>query len=1744
MWENFEYEEPFSIHKRLFSDPMESLSPHVVSIAKLPILNPNEFDLWKMRIEHSRSNWLNNTINNPDLEDQSLDDKFSSLKIYESDVKSSYSISPTTQNIAFVSSQNTDSTNESVSVVTSVSAASTKVLVFTLPNVDNLSNAVIYSFFASQSNSPQLDNDDLKQIDVDDLEEMDLKWQMAMLTMRARRFLQKTGRNLRANGTTSIGFDMSKVECYNCHKRGHFARKCRLPKDTRNKETQRRNVPVETSTSNALVSQYLRKKFKKAKKERDEFKLKLENFQTSSKNLSQLLASQITDKTRLGYDNQVFNSTVFDSDELISSDSDVSMPTSPVYDRYKSGEGYHVVLPPYTGTFMPSKPDLVFHDAPSVNETVHIVFNVKHSPTKPNKDLSQHVVPTAVLTRSRLVSLTAARLVSTTVPPTKVQHQRPTKHGVTKAHSPIRRPINLRPSPTHSNFHHKVTTVKATKVNAVQGSSSESLDQIHDRLHKLISQLEIFGESLSQEDINLKFLRRLPTYWRTHTLIWRNKTDLKDQSLDDKFSSLKIYEADVKSSYPTSPTTQNIAFVSSQNTDSTNESVSVVTSVFAASTKVLVFSLPNVNNLSDVVIYSFFASQSNSPQLDNDDLKQIDVDDLEEIDLKWQMAMLTMRARRLPKDTRNKETQRRNVPVETSTSNALVSQYLRKKFKKDKKERDEFKLKLENFQTSSKNLSQLLASQITDKTRLGYDNQVFNSIVFDSDELISSDSDVSMPTSLVYDRYKSGEGYHVVLPPYTGTFMPSKPNLVFHDAPSVNETVHIVFNVKHSPTKPNKDLSQPSIKPVKHPIPAENLRKDISKSRGHRHCWNRKACFVCKSLTHLIKVCDYYEKKMVQKPVRNHAIRGNHQHYERMTHPHPHRHVVPTAVLTRSRLVSLTAARLVSTTICDKKNSVLFTDTECIVLSSDFKLPDENHVLLRVPRENNMYNVDLKIIVPLGDLTYLFGKAALNEVLVTKPYNKTPYKLLLGRTPRFMRPFGCPITILNTLDPLGNQPNYSAGIQEHFDKAGERNVQQYVLFPLWSSGFKDPYNTNADATFGVKEPDVAGHSNTDVSLTLGKSSYVDPSQYLDDPDIPALEDITYLDDEEDVGAEADFSNLETNITVSPILTTRVHKDHPVTQIISDLSPAPQTRSMTRMVKEQGGLTQISDEDFHTCMFACFLSQEEPKRVHQALKDPSWIEATQKELFQFKMQKVWVLVDLPKDKRAIGSKWEEGIDYKEVFAPVARIEAIRLSLAYASFMGFMVYQMDVKRAFLYGTIEEEVYVCQPLGFEDPDYPDKVYKVVKALYRLHQAPKAWYETLANYLLENSFQREKIDQTLFIKKQKGNILLVQVYVDDIIFGSTNKYLLQVKQKQDGIFISQDKYVAKILRKFGLIDRKSASSHIDTKKPLLKDLDGEDVDVHSYRSMIGSLMYLTSSRPDIMFAVCACARFQVTPKASHLHAVKRNFRYLKGKPHLGLWYPKDSPFNLVAYFDSDYAGASLDRKPTTGGCQFLGCRLISWQYKKQTVVDTSSTEAKYVAAASCGTQVLWFQNQLLDYGSKLMLFGLTIDAIHLLLLGHKVSAIGVPTIIMVLTFADTHNMIAFLTKLDASEGFEQIIDFLNTSVIQYALTVNSTIYVSCIKQFWSSVSLKKTNDVVRLKALIDRRKVIITEDTVRQTLRLNDANSIDYLTNEEIFAELARMGYKKSSTKLTFYKAFFSAQWKFLIHTILQCMSAKRTV
>ncbi|GKE04045.1 putative ribonuclease H-like domain-containing protein [Tanacetum coccineum] len=446
-----------------------------------------------------------------------------------------------------------------------------------------------------------------------------------------------------------------------------------------------------------------------------------------------------------------------------------------------------------------------------------------------------------------------------------------------------------------------------------------------------------------------------------------------------------------------------------------------------------------------------------------------------------------------------------------------------------------------------------------------------------------------------------------------------------------------------------------------------------------------------------------------------------------------------------------------------------------------------------------------------------------NRVLVIKPHNKTPYELFLGRKPAlsFMRPFGCPVTILNTLDHLGNKTNGNAGPKSSNDEvADDARKQNEAQDPAKEGQEKDVRDqeeafrkqfeqeikrlssqgvaTNTDSTnrvntvsssvnvvsssFTIVDPGRERAQRNEIESvfgqdkdTNGNSTYMmftlvnaTRSSYENlGGSIPDTADLLNTGifsgayDDEDVGAEADLNNLETTMNVSPIPTTRIHKDHPKEQIIGDINSTTQTRRMIKIFKE--------------------LAMDE--------------------LLQFSLQKVWRLVGLPKGKYAIGTKWvyrnkkdergivvrnkarlvaqgytqEEGIDYDEVFAPIARIEAIR-----------------------------GVYVCQPLAFEDPQFLDKVYKVEKALYGLHQAPRAWYETLSTYLLENGFRRGLIDKTLFIKKSKGDILLVQVYVDDIIFGSTKKSLCIE------------------------FEVKIASTPIETNKALFKDEEAEDVDVH----------------------------------------------------------------------------------------------------------------------------------------------------------------------------------------------------------------------------------------------------------------------------------------------------------------------------
>ncbi|GJU33434.1 putative ribonuclease H-like domain-containing protein [Tanacetum coccineum] len=655
------------------------------------------------------------------------------------------------------------------------------------------------------------------------------------------------------------------------------------------------------------------------------------------------------------------------------------------------------------------------------------------------------------------------------------------------------------------------------------------------------------------------------------------------------------------------------------------------------------------------------------------------------------------------------------------------------------------------------------------------------------------------------------------------------------------------------------------------------------------------------------------------------------------------------------------------------EHKVSFTETECLVVSPDFKMPDENQILSKDNGTEYLKNSDMLEFCENKGIKQEYNNARtpqqngvaerMNRTLIEAARTMLADSLL--PTTFWAEAVSTACYIFNRCDEgflVGYSLNSKAfRVYNLVTKKVEVNLHvQFLEEKPNVEGVGTLQTPNANAfeeertrlreldelaqKYLRKVPKNKATSNT--SVNSGSSLVNTQHADQDDSDMPELtifnkpqKGIFYEASYDDEGMVHDFNNLPTEVAVSPIPTLRIHNIYLQSQILGDPKSSVQTRS--RVKQHSGAHAFVSDvqmqqrnnhKDQQHCLFACFLSQEEPKKISEALT------------------------------MTVGQ--EEGIDYDEVFAPVARIKAIRLLLAFASFMGFIVYQMNVKSAFLYGTIDEEVYVSQPPGFVDPDHPKKVYKI--ALYGLHQAPRAWYATLSTFFETHGYRRGTIDKTLFIKKDKKDIMMVQVYVDDIIFGSTRKswcdefealmkgnsneillfelifFLgLQVKQKTDGIFISQDKYVADMLKKFDLASVKTAITPMETKMALTKDEEADDV----------------------------------TPKTSHLNVVKRIFKYLKGKPNLGLWYPRESPFDLEAYSDSDYAGANLDRKSTTGGCQFLGRRLISWQCKKQTIVATSTTEAEYVAAASCCGQVLWIQNQMLDYGFNFMNTKIHID-------------------------------------------------------------------------------------------------------------------------------------------------------------------------
>ncbi|WVZ62398.1 hypothetical protein U9M48_012154 [Paspalum notatum var. saurae] len=628
--------------------------------------------------------------------------------------------------------------------------------------------------------------------------------------------------------------------------------------------------------------------------------------------------------------------------------------------------------------------------------------------------------------------------------------------------------------------------------------------------------------------------------------------------------------------------------------------------------------------------------------------------------------------------------------------------------------------------------------------------------------------------------------------------------------------------------------------------------------------------------------------------------------------------------------------------------------------------------------------------------------------------NKTPYELLNGRKPNisYFRVFGCKCYIYKKRQHLGK---FQRRCDIGFLLGYSSKSKAYCVFNNATGMVEETYDVEFDESNGSQgahvdvvdideKPLVEAMKNMPIGDIKPKEDE-DEVQTADQPSSSmAPQDGSEQDKilpNEDVHVPQEQINEQAQDVGTPVQAPQVAPQrksqltsgHPKELIIG--SP---TRGVTTRSRNTAAFVQAYS----------FVSSIEPSTIDQALSDPGWVNAMNEELNNFTRNEVWTLEARPKGARVIGTKWVfrnkqddegnivrnkarlvakgysqvEGIDFGETFAPVARLEAIRFLLAYASHHDMKLYQMDVKSAFLNGYINKLVYVEQPPGFEDPNHPNHVYRLSKALYGLKQAPRAWYERLRDFLIEKGFTIGRVDTTLFIKKTDNDLFICQVYVDDIIFGLTNEEYctefgkmmakefetsmigeltfflgFQIKQLREGTFIYQEKYTRDLLKRFKMDDCKPIETPMATNTKLDPDESGIKVDQTLYRSMIGSLIYLCASRPDIMFT---------DPKESHLTAVKRILR---------LVVPKGASFELLGYTDSDFSGCRVERKSTSGGCYLLGRSLVSWSSKKQNCVSLSTAEAEYIAAGSSCAQLLYMKQTLKDYGVELSRIPLLCD-------------------------------------------------------------------------------------------------------------------------------------------------------------------------
>ncbi|GJS18327.1 putative ribonuclease H-like domain-containing protein [Tanacetum coccineum] len=1027
------------------------------------------------------------------------------------------------------------------------------------------------------------------------------------------------------------------------------------------------------------------------------------------------------------------------------------------------------------------------------------------------------------------------------------------------------------------------------------------------------------------------------------------------------------------------------------------------------------------------------------------------------------------------------------------------------------KEKKQLQKTLDSWKDSSKNLWRLIASGMSSNSKvgLGFEIQSNNEVLSYEEEMNFSVFKCSKEDSIgkpVYSRFTKTNDFKGVPHPLSGDYTP-KPQEEIDDSfeGSCGNTSEHSFETESKSLSVQNEMSksrlevtnekvvselqevEPSCaKQVKTPrkplkdketqkVNRKNWNDMMERELGEGYSFTKKKCFVCGSLSHLIKDCDYYEKKMareaevkrvvntgnwMEKPVWTKANRVNHSNK-----------FVPRSVQLNAGRPNFNSVRpninTGRTNINSVRPKVNAVSSNVNTVRSRQPMPDENQILLKVPRHHNMYSFDMKTPTPAKGFACLIAKATSDE---SKLWHRRLGHINFKNLNKLVKGNLSESTSEKTNNAGTSQTLKCIASEEKDEEVELIVVPSAVTIPeeivdsrtSSTKSKKEKILTDPQQEEKVSSTDTLednpkiqafrreleqialkhlgtvpeNNSTSTPSVNTGSQTVNTGRLDHDDSPMPELEIFhkseTGIFDEasyDEEGVITDFNSLPTEIEVSPTPTLRIHNIHPKSQILGDPKSAVQTRSkvqtksgahalLSHIQKQQ----RNNHKDQQHCLFAYFLSQEEPKKIAEALQDDSWVQAMQEELLQFKLQQVWVLVDLPHGMKVIGTKW--------------------------------VYRN--KR-------DERGVVVRNKA-----------RLVAQGYTQEEAPRAWYATLSTFLEKHGYKRGTIDKTLFIKRDKKDIMLVQVYVDDIIFGSTNKswcdefealmksrfqmssmgeltfFLgLQVKQNKGGIFISQDKYVAEILKKFDLVNVKAAITPMETK---------------------------------------------VTPKTSHLNAVKRIFKYLKGKPNLGLWYPRESPFDLEAFSDSDYGGSNLDRKSTTGGCQFLGQRLISWQCKKQTIVATSTTEAEYVLTANCCGQ-----------------------------------------------YCDKHNQVGFLRKPDESAGFAEIVDFLRGSNLRYALTSNPPIYDSLVKQFWQTATTNTIADgTLEIHATIDTKGYTITEASIRDSLQLADATGITMLPNDEIFEGMGQMGYPTDGT-FTFWKSFFTPQWRYLVHHLLHCISSK---